>query len=91
MDDENILAKIAKLEEKVSHLEGRTDIMNDLLIKVTSLCDKVDNLIKIQENLSERLSELEKQPADKWALVTKTVITVAVTAAVTYLGSRFMK
>ena len=91
MDQENILTKIATLEAKVENLESRTEIMNELLTKVTELCTKMDSLIHAQEKLAARLSELEKQPADKWALVTRTVITVAITAAVTYLGSRFMK
>lgn len=89
MDEADIIGRIVALETQVSNLETKTTVLNDLLIKVTEVCTKLDSLIGEQKRLSERLNTLEKEPSDRWALVTRTVITVAVTAAVTYLGSKF--
>lgn len=91
MDDAEIIARVAALETQVKSLEARTNVMNDLLVKVTELCTKMDNLIKAQNDLTARLTALEKEPVDKWQLTTRTVITAIITAALTYLGSRFMK
>ena len=89
--DDAIIARVAALETQVKSLEARTNVMNDLLVKVTELCTKMDNLIKAQEGLTARLTALEHEPVDKWQLTTRTVITAIITAALTYLGSRFMK
>jgi uncharacterized protein involved in exopolysaccharide biosynthesis len=89
MDDADVISRIAALEQQVRALETRTSVLNDLLVKVTELCTKVDSLIATNKDLSQRLTAIEKEPADKWGLVTRTVITVAITAAVTYFGTRF--
>lgn len=91
MDEADIIARVAALETQMKSLEARTNVMNDLLVKVTEVCTKLDNLIKAQEDLTARLTALEREPTDKWQLTTRTVITAVITAALTYLGSRLLK
>ncbi len=90
MDEANIMSRIAMLETQVKALDVRIGKIDTLLEKVTEVCVKLDALIKSQEDLTSRLTALEKEPVDRWQLVTRTVITAVVTAALTYLGSRLL-
>ena len=90
MDEANIMSRIAMLETQVKALDVRIGKIDTLLEKVTEVCVKLDALIRSQEDLTSRLTALEKEPVDRWQLVTRTVITAVVTAALTYLGSRLL-
>lgn len=91
MDEADIIERISKLETQVKILEQRSEKIDTLVEKVTEVCIKLDALIKTNESLAQRITALEKEPVDKWQLVTRTIITAVVTAALTYLGSRFFK
>ena len=90
MDENDIIARIAALEQRVNHLETVTAAITELLQKVAVIDTKLDNMDITIKNISNRLTEIEKQPADKWGVVVKTCITVGLTALVTYVISRFI-
>lgn len=91
MDEANVIERLTKLEQKVTYLEEQTSVMNELLQKVVEIGVKLDHLTDQLKSFSTRLTEIEKQPGDKWGTVVKTVLTVGVTAVVTYFISKFTK
>lgn len=91
MDEADIIERISKLETQVKMLEERSAKIDKLVEKVTEVCVKLDTLIKTNESLAQRITALEKEPVDKWQLVTRTIITAVITAGLTYLASRLLK
>lgn len=91
MNEADIIERLSKLETQVKVLEERSAKIDKLVEKVTEVCVKLDTLIKTNESLAQRITALEKEPVDKWQLVTRTIITAVITAGLTYLASRLLK
>ena len=78
------------LEERVKNLETATAAITKLLQEVAVMNAKLDNITKQMDQLSSRLTEIEKAPGDKWGTVVKTTITVVLSAAIGYVISKFI-
>ena len=82
VNDEN-----ARQNKRIDKLENIIDKINTLAEATTKLAASVEAMQKEIEKHGSRLEKIEEQPADNWRAVVKTVITVLITAAVTYLIS----
>ena len=90
MDNDDLVSRVAALEQRVNHLETVTAAITELLQKVAVIDTKIDNIEGQIKSVSNRLSDIEKQPGDRWGTVVKTCLTVGLTAVVTYFVSRFI-
>lgn len=82
VNDEN-----ARQNKRIDRLENVVEKINTLAEATTKLAASVESMQKEVEKHGARLEKIEEQPADNWRAVVKTVITVLITAAVTYLIS----
>lgn len=82
INDEN-----ARQNKRLDKLENVVEKINTLAEATTKLATSVEAMQKEIEKHGARLEKIEEQPADNWRAVVKTVITVLITAAVTYLIS----
>lgn len=82
INDEN-----ARQNKRLDKLENVVEKINTLAEATTKLAASVESMQKEVEKHGARLEKIEEQPAEQWRAVVKTVITVLVTAAITYLLS----
>ena len=73
--------------KRLEKLEALMDNINSLTISVEKMASSLQTMQKEQERQGERLDAIEREPADAWKSAVKTVITVLLTAVVTYLIS----
>lgn len=72
---------------RIGALETTVDTVNRLVASIEKLTVQIENMQKQIEQQGKRLERIEQEPADKWKTVIKTVLTVAITAAITYFLS----
>ena len=80
VDDEN-----NRQNHRLDKLENLMEKINELTISVKELATTMSLMQQEQRRQGERLDSLEAEPADKWKTTVKTVITVAVSALITYM------
>lgn len=80
VDDEN-----NRQNHRLDKLENLMEKINDLTIAVKELATNMKLMQQEQERQGERLESLEAEPAENWKTTVKTIITVIVSAAVTYI------
>lgn len=73
---------------RIEKLEGVVETLSDLTASVREMAVSLGAMQKELEKQGKRLELIEDEPADKWHKATWTVVTVLITAAVTYLLSR---
>ena len=85
MNAEEIAAKLASheqriigVEHRVKDLEETQKQIQDLTISVKELALSVKNMVSEQMSQGERIDRLEDEPAEKWKLVYRTIITAIV-------------
>ena len=83
LDDEN-----KRQNHRLEKLETVVEGINDLTASVREMAISLTAMQKELEKQGKRLEAIEQEPADKWRKVTWTVVTVIVTAAVTWFLSR---
>lgn len=82
VNDEN-----SRQNKRLDKLEDIVDKINTLAEATARLATSVEAMQKEVEKQGKRLETLEAEPAEKWRAVVKTVVTVIVTAFVTYVLS----
>lgn len=80
VEDEN-----NRQNHRLDRLENLMESINDLTASVRELATNMRAMQREQERQGKRLDEIEDEPADKWRTLVKTILTVAVSAIVTYL------
>ena len=80
VDDEN-----NRQNHRLDKLENLMERINDLTVAVKELAANMKLMQQEQERQGERLESLEAEPAENWKTTVKTIITVIVSAAVTYI------
>ena len=80
VDDEN-----NRQNHRLDKLENLMERINDLTVAVKELATNMKLMQQEQERQGERLESLEAEPAENWKTTVKTIITVIVSAAVTYI------
>lgn len=79
IDDEN-----ARQNHRISKLEDIMDSINKLTVSVREMAVTMTAMKEEQKRQGDRLDQIEAEPADRWKNMVKTVITVVVSAVVTY-------
>ena len=76
------------LDRRLSKVEELSDKLSDMAVTMQGMLVTLQNMQAEQKAQGERLEKIEQEPADKWNKVVSTVITVLVTAALTWLISK---
>lgn len=79
IDDEN-----TRQNKRIDRLEQIVESINTLTVSVEKLAVSMASMQKELEKQGQRLEAIEDEPADHWRSLIKTVITVVVSALVTY-------
>lgn len=82
VNDEN-----SRQNKRIDKLENVVEKINTLAEATTKLAASVESMQKEVEKHGARLEKIEEQPAENWRSIVKTVVTVLLTAAITYLLS----
>ena len=82
INDEN-----ARQNKRLDKLENVVEKINTPAEATTKLAASVESMQKEVEKHGARLEKIEEQPAENWRAIVKTVVTVLITAAITYLLS----
>jgi len=80
VDDEN-----TRQNKRIDKLEEIMTQINNLTASVRELATQMQAFQREQERQGKRLDSIEDEPADKWRTLVKTVLTVAVSAFITYV------
>ena len=80
--------KMHNLDRRLSKVEELSDKLSDMAATMQGMLVTLQTMQKEQAEQGERLRKIEEEPADKWNHVVTTVITVLVTAALTWLISK---
>lgn len=80
--------KMHSLDRRLSKVEELSDKLSDMAVTMQGMLVTLQTMQKEQAEQGERLRKIEEEPADKWNKVVSTVITVLVTAALTWLISK---
>lgn len=83
VNDEN-----ARQNKRLDKLEEVMEKINNLAESVARLAFSMEQMNKELEKQGTRLEAIESAPAENWRAVVKTVVTVVVTAFVTYILSK---
>lgn len=68
--------QIKSCQDDITELKGSVRLMNQLVVSVERMTVTLENMVHTQEQTNDRLTALEKEPADKY----KTIKNYAVTA-----------
>lgn len=79
VNDEN-----ARQNRRLDKLEEITEKINNLAESVSKLAVVMESMQKELEKHGRRLEAIEQEPAENWKSAVKTVITVLISAVVTY-------
>ena len=82
-DDEN-----KRQNHRLDNLEDSVKQIQDLTISVNGMASSIDRMVKQLEKQGERLDKIEKEPADKWKQASWIVVSVILTAVVTFALTR---
>lgn len=77
---ENHDQHIKSLERRVSNQEDKMNVLTDLTLSVQKLAYSMDTMTQKQDDMNERLLEIEKKPAQNWNTMTRTIFTTIVSA-----------
>ena len=80
LDDEN-----RRQNHRIDKLEQISDQIADIAASVKVMAVTMQGMQVEQKEQGERLKKIEQEPADMWNKVIATIITVLVTATVTWL------
>ena len=83
IDDEN-----TRQNKRIDKLEDIMDSIHKLTASVERIAIQIEQMQKEIQRQGERIETIEQEPADKWKAAGKTVLTVLLTAAVTYFISK---
>lgn len=82
IDDEN-----SRQNHRIGKLEDVFEKINELTLSVREMTTTMASMQQELQKQGKRLEDIEKEPADKWKALKRTVLTVLVTAVLTYLLS----
>ena len=77
MEDEN-----CRQNHRVEMLEKNVEAVQSLALSVQKLAVNMDNMISEQRKQGDRLCALEKEPADKWNNMTRTIFNTILGAVI---------
>lgn len=83
LDDEN-----RRQNHRIDKLEQISDQIADIAASIKVMAVTMQGMQAEQKEQGERLKKIEQEPADNWNKIVATVITVLVTAAVTWFISK---
>ena len=83
VNDEN-----TRQNKRIDKLESVFEKINNLTEAISRLAVSIENMQKELERQGKRLDTIEAEPAENWKHIVKTVLTVLISAAVTYLITR---
>ena len=85
MTEEDIAVKLNSHDHEIKSLKHRMDeqeeqskTIQDLVLSVQKLAMNMEAMLKEQSAQGDRLSALEKEPADRWNNMTRTIFTTIV-------------
>lgn len=73
---------------RIGKLEDVFEQINELTVSVREMALTMSSMQKELEKQGKRLEIIEKEPADKWKMVKNTIITILITAILTWILSR---
>ena len=73
---------------RIEKLENVVSSLNDLTASVREMAVTLGGMQKELEKQGKRLEVIEAEPGDKWHKATWTIVTVIITAAITFFLSR---
>ena len=74
--------------KRLDKLEDIADKLTELTTSVKTMAESMSAMKDEQKKQGNRLEKIEEAPADKWNTLVKTVLTVLITAAVTWFLSK---
>lgn len=77
---ENHDQHIKSLERRMDAAEERAKVLQDLAMSTQKLALGMEQMIAKQEDMNVRLEEIEKQPAQNWNTMTRTIFTTVISA-----------
>ena len=83
IDDEN-----NRQNHRLDKLEKIADQLTDMAASIKTMAVTMQGMQKEQERQGQRLEKIEQEPVDKWNKIVSTVITVLVTAALTWMMTK---
>ena len=93
MDEKETAVTLAEHEHEIGSLKHRMDKMEslqntiqELAISVKELATNMQSMIREQERHAKAIEALEQKPATRW----EQIITVAITAIVTYVMTQIL-
>ena len=78
---ENHDAHIKSLERRMGAAEERGKVLQDLALSTQKLALGMEQMNAKQDNMNERLEEIEKAPAQNWNTMTRTIFTTIISAS----------
>lgn len=92
MEDNKISERLGILETKVENMESEIRDLKTLIneihemsLNIVLMTEQIKNINNDVKDLKADVSEMQEQPASKWELIVKTVITGIVSAIVAYI------
>lgn len=83
IDDEN-----TRQNKRLDKLEEIMESIHKLTASVERIAVQIEQMQREIQRQGDRIESIEQEPADKWKAAGKTVLTVLLTAAVTYFLSK---
>lgn len=80
IDDEN-----RRQNHRIDKLERIADQLTDMAASIKAMVVTMQSMQKEQERQGERLSDIEKKPADNWDRLVYSIIAMIAGAAVTWI------
>lgn len=68
--------------KRIDKLEKNTDAIQELAISVKLMAQNIESMAVEQKKQGDRLYALEKQPAERWHTLTRTILTGTVSTVV---------
>lgn len=82
--EKRITAEESRQNHRLDVIEGRVDKLIDMQASLAVLQAGIDAISGDLKRVSAELDEIKREPADKWRKAVWIVVTVIITAAVTF-------
>lgn len=77
--------KVESMDEEIKELKMIIEEMHKISTNIALMTEQMKNINEDVKDLKEDVQTIQNEPADKWALIVKTIMTAVVSAIVAYV------
>jgi seryl-tRNA synthetase len=79
---------VKSIGDELAYLRTNTSVADEQIKMIFKMLNEIKGSL---DKIAEKIDEIEKKPGRRWDDATRTIVTVALTAVVTFIMSKLLK